>query len=1810
MQKVSRKILSVAVAFVLVLGMFSAVLPSLELSSKVKAEATDWTYDYGELFSDFVAKQKSEGKNYNGVVLPDTRALNTVNADGVDAYGIFNCQGLHLMREGRLGVADSFFKGTAVGAKPEEIHPYIVYNVTPGTSFKVSAAGYDELTHIGCGVSDNERYLNFYVSMDGVTWIPVDAKRDFIGVWSISNAYDEYHYTIDNVGEFTNFVKVEYPMTMASRRAPDANGIIHLPNESLLVCAVSCTPADTYSANGETLFQAKTLGQQRELWEEYFNAYPDAICNAAEDINNAYKAGTLEYSMLNNKPWGTYEDEKRRSLITMVKPGSHFYLETANQAYMQDVGKALVNMGELESADQARIRVYSSATLSDDADWTEHNPMPYCMPSATYTPTFNFYLPENHIYVKIVYPHKGSFARLTMENGSAPTVECGNTGCFFNDMVFTPYEEGETDVSYDYTDTATKGWSSVSNVTTNTLGLKVSDRLYNNLPNGNANNTGTVHPKGFYSVTYEVEGGKMFSLDYALRNNTATNNYGKGTYEANVGTTGSRMEFEISASNDGTNWYNFYETESGFAETTAVSSNRRAFDVHYLVPENAKYVRVSFDLLGNGFIGTGSDQRYFNDAMYIRKVSVADANNVADNKIYSYTTDYTATLATTKYKTDTSTATPDGSTAFTGNWDYLIKSNGVQGIYAGTKERPYVVYNVKPGTIFKADYKMRYYDKGFSETDAQENVNNGVAGARQDLVEFEFFVYGKSSKSETWTLLHKTESDNLTVVESVLCYSSISVNLPDYVDQVKVEFPNTGSFERFDPTGKTSYGTLAGNDSALLYNIQFVDPSSEESGVYYGTLDDASTITNAMKTDLSVYHSNGVSVVNSEGIKANRDNAFVIYKIGANSTVALKSKDNLSFEYSVDDSTYKPFEAAKICGMYIIPAVSEKSYVKVMLSNGQAISFADCELLPPTVKFYVPYLDKSYQIELENYGDTAANLVPTANMLRPGYTFNGWTNEGDTEQLYIDTTYEAIYVKTDAVTYTVTYTVNGNTTTKADVKFDDRITISAPETNSSGQAFSKWVDAKGATVSDNANFSFLASGDIDLTAVYAEAKESINPYIYTTDKAVVTANDNGTWNMSVIWRTAMPKDIKIVESGIILGTDVDSASLVFWDDKVQSGTFKMVHNNASANKTTMYTVKNIAADKVRAARPYARLTNGAVIYGDIVKARGGAAVESNFDFYGSISPDVLSSYLDRALTYHIVDGGEYGAKDVIRQTDAKYFARALCHWEPAISDVNRFETYKKTIAAVHQMDPEIILEACIFETCGPKMNQIPIPAWVFEAFGQPVVERNFDYEEMLHANGYGYQRWNENLHIPSISTLEFQMFTYYRACCYIDMGIEAIHFGQMNLIGAVGGNASVVDSASWTKVIDMINTYAKTNARRGYLIVNGHYPLQNLTRSDDSSKMLVDFNMFPLRITAKTGSTSHTPSESFQEVMLAMNGDAPYTTSRQANAANKISPSGYTYTNYPYLLEFDNWGVNDIAKLNTLSGSWGYDEISWYANQNAADRRQYLTDISLQVKNMTSAPNGHVALVGRRTAFIHKDGCSEYLEQQGVQDAINTQYYYDADGKLTGENKYYQIGSQLGVWDIRDVGDVDAVKAAWQAIGSYGTYYDYSQEADGENITIGNKDHEKEKYGISEFGGDFALGKNEVSGSRIITGICPGYNALKTAWNDSATAAYVIYKVKPGSVLSADFYLNRTTFENSGKDFDFKIEAATDISGTWKNPKTTDSYSNGKINVLYTVPSDCKYVKITFPQKGYIGTAPGTRGNDLARLMGVRFIAE
>ncbi len=359
----------------------------------------------------------------------------------------------------------------------------------------------------------------------------------------------------------------------------------------------------------------------------------------------------------------------------------------------------------------------------------------------------------------------------------------------------------------------------------------------------------------------------------------------------------------------------------------------------------------------------------------------------------------------------------------------------------------------------------------------------------------------------------------------------------------------------------------------------------------------------------------------------------------------------------------------------------------------------------------------------------------------------------------------------------------------------------------------------------------------------------------------------------------------------------------------------------------------------------------------------------NFTFKGSISLDVLNNYLDRAITYGIFSEsdatlGDFDsemATDAMRailSVGAKHIARTVSTWIPSATEESAYPEIKDWVTKMHGYDPEIIFEACIFETCTPKMNTIEIPDWVFKAFGKKPENRKFDVSKMIFEDNYGFEQWGSALHIPDITREETQMWFYYRACNYIDMGFESLHLGQTNLIGKNDPNRK-----SWTKVVHMIRDYAKKNARRNYVLINCHYPTQNFVGTD--GVMLADFNAFPLRLTVKPGSVDHAATEKNpQECVIQTNGDAG---NLYKGKISGKSPSGWTTDKYPYLVEWDNDG-GDKFDHTKAEGKWGYDEISWIANQPQWYRHQFMKDVTKQIKGFGN--NGHVTLPGRRTAFI------------------------------------------------------------------------------------------------------------------------------------------------------------------------------------------------------------------------------------------------
>ena len=207
-----------------------------------------------------------------------------------------------------------------------------------------------------------------------------------------------------------------------------------------------------------------------------------------------------------------------------------------------------------------------------------------------------------------------------------------------------------------------------------------------------------------------------------------------------------------------------------------------------------------------------------------------------------------------------------------------------------------------------------------------------------------------------------------------------------------------------------------------------------------------------------------------------------------------------------------------------------------------------------------------------------------------------------------------------------------------------------------------------------------------------------------------------------------------------------------------------------------------------------------------------ASDERNYNFDGTISREVLENYLSRAVT-HVglcstsADPTTETFEDDLRMLlniGAKFVGRTAFVWDLPKNDNQHFREVKDAAAKVHQADPEIILQACVFEAVFPGVNRIRIPDWVFEEFGLPVESRNFNYKAMLYRNNHRVGQWRKVGSVPDMSQLETRLWFYYRSRRYIDCGIEAIHFGQVMIM-----NDSDPGHKHWIDLFIRVRAYAR-----------------------------------------------------------------------------------------------------------------------------------------------------------------------------------------------------------------------------------------------------------------------------------------------------------------------------------------------------------------------------------------------------------------
>jgi pimeloyl-ACP methyl ester carboxylesterase len=381
----------------------------------------------------------------------------------------------------------------------------------------------------------------------------------------------------------------------------------------------------------------------------------------------------------------------------------------------------------------------------------------------------------------------------------------------------------------------------------------------------------------------------------------------------------------------------------------------------------------------------------------------------------------------------------------------------------------------------------------------------------------------------------------------------------------------------------------------------------------------------------------------------------------------------------------------------------------------------------------------------------------------------------------------------------------------------------------------------------------------------------------------------------------------------------------------------------------------------------------------------------DYKFDKTISREVLENYLSRAISVEGILNGRGDLTDNVRmlkETGAKFIGRALCLWAGEANLLKNLERAKEQLPKLHAADPDMVVQACIFEIVTTQVDQVPVPAWAFEALGRPVEKRNFQYADMLYPDGKRKDHWRAGQSVPDVSRPETKLWFYFLAASYVDVGCEAIHFGQTELM-----NGNDKDLKHYSEILTLIRSYAAAHARRHFLICDSHVPSGGLVRK---GKLLMDFHSFPLRI-------KEIPDKPEEAELKVGHTDAIFGRSKGG-----VTPSGWACEHLPYLAEIDNYGSSRTPGKAGAGGIWvwGYDEISWFAHQPKEYRAKWLQYAWDWVRK--TDPNGFLQMPGSRTVRSPLDGRRWYFANKpspavpdglGDEEAIKAVWAADAGRK-------------------------------------------------------------------------------------------------------------------------------------------------------------------------------------------------------------------
>ncbi|MBQ7547281.1 MAG: hypothetical protein IJT41_09985 [Clostridia bacterium] len=407
-------------------------------------------------------------------------------------------------------------------------------------------------------------------------------------------------------------------------------------------------------------------------------------------------------------------------------------------------------------------------------------------------------------------------------------------------------------------------------------------------------------------------------------------------------------------------------------------------------------------------------------------------------------------------------------------------------------------------------------------------------------------------------------------------------------------------------------------------------------------------------------------------------------------------------------------------------------------------------------------------------------------------------------------------------------------------------------------------------------------------------------------------------------------------------------------------------------------------------------------------------------FDGAMPRKTLEYYLAHAASAQWITMSDTLDDDirVILKLGLKFLGRAAGIWKASEPDDTHFARVRAAAEKIHAADPEIILQACIFEAVYREdLERTPIPPFVFEAFGLPVENRTFRHEDCTMCPG-------DNM--PDIARLETQMWFYYRGRMYIDCGCEAFHMGQIHLYAAKDRGYTAIG-----RVIEMLRAYGREHARRHKVIFDAHsHSLVVHGRS------LLDYNAMPF--------TRYPVLDRPGEKLVLV---------REGKSGGGISPEGVYEKALPFLYEYDNWGGRDNWAHAHQSEQelawnqwWGGDQISWFAYQDEDARNRFL-DYTFKWTAVNN-PDGFFAFPLMRGLGESFDGQERVYRLNNRSDACPDGFSQeDAAARLlhAGYGKYRALANPSDMLDFgaRDVDDPQTGVRLPEKVVLYGSFQPY-----------------------------------------------------------------------------------------------------------------------------------------------------------------------